>query len=70
MMPLADGIALGNDGALGLLDGTAHVGLQFRTFHFSIAMDGINLAVVIEEHAQIVDLTLHIVVFPGTSDVF
>ena len=32
-------------------------------------MNGINLPVVIEEHAKVIDITLHIMVYPRTADI-
>ena len=68
-MSLAHSIALGDDDTLGLFDGTAHVGFQFRTLHFAIAVDGIDLAVVVEKHREVVDAPFHVMVLPRSADV-
>ena len=69
VVSLADGIALGNDHALRLLNGSAHVGLQLRTLHLAVAMDGVYFPVVVEEHAEVVDPALHVMVFPRSADI-
>ena len=69
VVAFAHGITLGNDGALGLVDGTAHVGFQLGAFHLAIAVDGINLAIVVEEHGEVVDASLHIVVLPRSANI-
>ena len=69
MMALANGIALRDDRTLGFFDRTAHVGLQFCTFHLAITMNGIDLPVIIEEHTEIVDTALHIMMLPRTTDI-
>ena len=68
-MSLADAVALGNDDTIRTLDRTAHVGLQFRAMYLAVFMDGIDLAVVVEEHAEVVDIALHVVVRPRPFDV-
>ena len=67
MVPLAYAIAFGYDGALRSLHRSAHVGLQLRTLHLAVAVNGINLAVIIEQHAEVIDITLHVVVCPRTA---
>ena len=69
MMPLANCIALRNDGTLRLFDWTTHIWSQFCTLHFSVAMDGINLSVVIEKHGEVVDPSLHVVMLPRSPDI-
>ena len=69
-MPFAHTVAFGNDDTLGAFYRTAHVGLEFGAFHRAIAMDGVDLAIVVEEHAQVVDVALHVMMLPGTADVF
>ena len=69
MMSLSHSIALWNNGALRLLDRSAHVWFQFRTLHFPVAVNGINLPIVVKEHTQVVDATLHIVVLPRSANV-
>ena len=68
-MPLAYSIALRDDGALRGLDRPAHVRLQLRTFHFTVAVNGINFPIVIEKYAKIIDTSLHVMVLPGTTDI-
>ena len=69
VVSLAYAAALGNDDALGALHGAAHVGLQLRTLHLAVVVDGVDLAVIVEEHAQVVDAPLHVVVRPRAADV-
>ena len=69
MVALPHPVALGDDDALGLFFRTAHVGIEFGAFHRSVAMYGIHLPVVVEEHAQVVDVSLHVVMLPRTADV-
>ena len=69
VMPLAHRIAFGNDGALSLLDGTTHVSFQLRTLDLTIAMNGIYLTIIIEEHREIVDTSLHVMMLPWTPDI-
>ena len=69
VVPLAYPVAFGDDDTLGALHGAAHIGFQLRAFYFAVAVDGINLAVVVEEHTQVIDIALHVVVCPGAADV-
>ena len=69
VVSLAHGIALRDNDTLGRLDGTTHVCLQLRTLHLAIAVDGINLTIVVEEHGEVVDASLHVVMLPWTMDV-
>ena len=69
MMPLTHGVTFGDDGSFRLLDRSAHVGFQFRTLHLTIAMNGIDLSIVVEEHGEIVDTSLHVMVLPRTADI-
>ena len=69
VMSFAYSVPFWNDDTFRTLDGTAHVGFQFRAFHCTIAMNGIHFSVIVEKHAQVVDVTLHVVVFPWPLDV-
>ena len=69
VVALADSTALWDNRAFGLLDRPAHIRLQFGTLHLTIAVDGVNLAIVVEEHAEVVDATLHVMVLPGATDI-
>ena len=69
VMPLAHCITFRNDGVLRLLDGTTHISLQLRTLDLAIAMNGINLPIVVEKHGEIIDTSLHVMMLPGASDV-
>ena len=69
MMSLTHRIAFRNDGALCLLDGTTHIGFQLRTLHLAVAMNGIDFPIVIEEHGEVVDTSLHVMMFPWASDI-
>ena len=69
MMTLAYCIALRYDDTVGVLDGTAHVGLQLGALHRAVAVDGVDFTVVVEEHAQVVDVALHVMVLPRAADV-
>ena len=59
-----------DDDAVGTVNGTAHVGLQLRAVYLTIAVNGIDLSVVVEEYGEVVYFTFHIMVFPGAADVF
>ena len=48
VMALAHPVSFGDDDTLGALHRAAHVGLQLGTFHGAVAVDGVDLAVVIE----------------------
>jgi hypothetical protein len=37
--------------------------------HFAIFVDGIDLPVVVEKHAEVVDVTLHVVMLPRSVDI-
>ena len=69
MMPLPYSISLWDDGTLRLFDGAAHIWFQFRTLHLAITMNGVDLTIVIEEYREIVDTTLHIMVFPRSANI-
>ena len=69
MVPLAHSTTLRNDGALRLLNRTTHVGFQFSALHFAIAMDSVYLAIVVEEHGEVVDAPLHVMVLPRATDI-
>ena len=70
VVTLAHSIALRNDDALGSLDRTTHVCLQLCTFHLTIAMNGVDLAIVVEEYGEVVDASLHVMVLPRTTNIF
>ena len=69
MVPLADAVTLGDDDAVGALHGAAHVGLQLRAMHLAVLMDGVYLPVVVEQHAEVVNVALHVMVRPRPVDV-
>ena len=69
VVTLADGTAFRDDSALRLLYRTTHVRLQFRTLHLTIAVDGIDLPVIVEEHTEVVDTALHVMVLPRATDI-
>ena len=69
VMAFAHTVTFRNDDALSALDGSAHVGLQFGTLHRAVAVNGVHLAVVVEQHAEVVDVALHVMVRPRTADV-
>lgn len=69
MVALTDTAALRNDDTLGRVDWSGEVGLQFGALHRAIAVDGIHLAVVVEEHAEVVDIAFHIDVFPRSAGI-
>ena len=50
-MPLAYSRSVRNNHTIGFLDGTAHVGLQFRAVHLALAVNGIDFSNVDEKHA-------------------
>ena len=70
MVALAYSIAFRDDGTRGTFLRTTHIWLQLGAFHFAIAMNGIDFSIVIEEHAQVVDVAFHVVMLPRTMDVF
>ena len=47
-MPFANAITFGDDHAVGLINGAAHIRLQFGAMHFAIAMNGVDLAVIVK----------------------
>ena len=63
-MSLADAIALGDDNAVGTLHGATHIGFQLSAMHLAILMDGVDFAIVVEEDAEVVDITFHVMVLP------
>ena len=69
VVALANAVALRDNDAVGSLDRSAHVGLQLRTMYLTIFMDSVDLSVVVEEHAEVVDVALHVMVRPGASDI-
>ena len=69
VVTLADSTALGDNRALSLLNGTTHVGLQFGTLHLTISMDGIDLPIVVEEYAEVIDTPLHVMMLPWPADI-
>ena len=69
VVALPHSVAFGNDGARRAILRAAHVGLQLRAFHFAVAMNGIHLPIV-EQHRQVVDVTLHVVMLPRAMNVF
>ena len=69
MVALTDTAALGNDDTLGRVDWSGEVGLQLGALHRSIAVDGIHFAVVVEEHAEVVDIAFHIDVLPRSAGI-
>ena len=69
MVSLAHGTPLRDDGALSALDRTTHIGFQLGTLHLPIAMDGINLTIIIEEHREVIDTSLHVMVLPRAADI-
>ena len=68
-MTLAHCITLRDNRALGLLDRTAHIRLQLRTLHFTIAVNGIYFSIVIEKYAKIIDASLHVMVLPRAPNI-
>jgi hypothetical protein len=70
MMSLAYSITLGDNNTISTFYRAAHIWLQFCAMNLSILMDGINLAIVIEKYAQVIDISLHVLVLPRTTDIF
>ena len=66
MVSFTHSVALGYDDTVCLVDRSAHVGLELSAVHLPVAVDGIYLAVVVEEHAEVIDAALHVVVLPGS----
>ena len=66
-MSLANPIAFRYNNTLGAFDGTAHVGLQFSTLYRAVTVDGIYMAVVIKQHAKVVNIASHVVVCPRAA---
>ena len=69
MVSLTNAVALRNNDTVGTLYRTAHVGLQLRAVYLTILVDGVNLAVIIEEYREVVDISLHVVMRPRSSDI-
>ena len=70
VVSFANGRTVGYDDSVCALYGSAHVGLQLSAVHLAVAMYSIYLAVVVEEHAEVVDASLHVVVLPRSAYVF
>ena len=68
-MALANTVAFRNDDTVGTLYRTTHIGFQLRTMHLAILVDGINFAIVVEKHREVVDISLHIMMRPRSSDI-
>ena len=69
VMSLAHSVALGYNRPLRLLDRTAHIRFQFRTLHLAVAMNGIDLPIIVEQHREVVDTSLHVVMLPRSADI-
>ena len=67
VMSLAHSIALGYNRAFRLLDRTTHIRFQFRTLHLAVAMNGIDLPIIVEKHREVVDTSLHVVMLPRSG---
>ena len=66
-MTLAHSVAFGYDYTFRTLYRTTHIGMQFGTFHGAVAMNGIHLAVIVEQHTEVIDVTLHVVMRPWSA---
>ena len=51
------------------LNRSAEVILQLGTMHFAITMKGIHLTIIVEQNAQVINLTLQVMMLPRTLDV-
>ena len=51
------------------LNRSAEVILQLGTMHLAITMKGIHLAIIVEQDAQIINLTLQVMMLPRALDV-
>ena len=69
MVTFTHTVALRNDNAVCAFYETAHIGLQFRTVYLAILMDSIDLTVVVKEHAEVVDVALHVMMRPRAVDI-
>ena len=69
MVSFTHHVALFDNDTLSSFNRTAHIGLQFGTHHGAVAVDGIDFAIIVEKDAQVIDTSLHIVMFPRTADV-
>ena len=66
MVSLANAITLGDNHTVTTFHRTTHIGFQLSTMYLAILMNGVNLAIVVKEHAQVVDITLHVMMLPRT----
>ncbi len=69
MMSLANTVTLWDDDPIGSLYRSAHIGLQLCTMHLTILVDGVDFAIVIEEHRKVVDVALHIMMLPRATNI-
>ena len=65
-MSLTHRIAFRNHHLAAALYRTTQIGLQLRNGHVAILMHGINLAILIEEHREVVDIAINLVMRPRT----
>jgi len=68
-MTFPHGITLWYNGTFRLLYRTTHIRFQLRTLHLPITMDGVNLTIIIEQDAQVVDTPLHIMMLPWSTNI-
>ena len=69
MVSLTHGITFWDNSTFGFLFRATHIWFQFRTFHLSVTMNGIYFPIVVEEHTQVVDTSLHVMVLPRSTDI-
>ena len=65
-MSLTHRIAFRNHHLAAALYRTTQIGLQFRNGHVAILVHGINLAILIEEHREVVDIAINFMMRPRT----
>ena len=66
MMSLPHRIAFRNHHLAAALYQTTQIGLQLCNGHVAILVHGINLAIIIEEHREVVDIAINLVMRPRT----
>ena len=69
MVSLANAVAIRDDDAVGALHGATHIRLQLSTMHLPILMNGVDLAIIIKEHAEVIDISFHIMMLPRTFNI-
>ena len=70
VMAFAYRASLGNYDTFSLFDWAAHVRFKFGALHLSVAVYSVNLSIVVKQHTQVVDASLHVYMLPRAFDFF